>query len=158
MQRVLQGIAVVYHPHCSRDEEGKQLDIISTTIPKTALIHSFGSQNVIIKIQHTHPRIKCLDSNGYLYFLIQLYLLPERKMEGRKGMGELLPKGQLATELAADQHSGVPRTLGPVRPSSDKTHEPTPENSPPHPIGDPTEACQGRKLADISISHPIYSK
>ena len=67
MQRVLQGIAVVYHPHCSRDEEGKQLDIISTTIPKTALIHSFGSQNVIIEIQHTHPRISDWGIQNYNY-------------------------------------------------------------------------------------------
>ena len=58
-------------------------------------------------------------------------------------MGELLPKGQLAVEPAADQ-----RPVALVHPAqseqpSDRTNEPSPENSPKKTIGDPAEACQG---------------
>ena len=44
-----------------------------------------------------------VDSNGYLDCMIQLYLLLELKRTGRKDMGELLPKGQPAVELADNQ-------------------------------------------------------
>ena len=48
---------------------------------------------------------KFADSNGYLYILVFNFTFPrrERKRTRRKDMGELLPKGQPAVELAANQ-------------------------------------------------------
>ena len=70
-------------------------------------------------------------------------------------MGELLPKGQLAVEPAADQHLVALVHSAQSDQPSDRTNEASPENSPKNPIGDPAEACQGWLLADIYLLNQI---
>ena len=73
------------------------------------------------------------DNNGSLYILVQLYLFPGTVEEfRRKDMGELLPKGQQALELAADQRLVATYTLGPIRPQRPGrpiSHQPDPAAS-----------------------------
>ena len=71
-------------------------------------------------------------------------------------MGELLPKGQPAVELAANQRLVALVHRAQSEQSSDRNQRAITRKLPINPIDDPAEACQGRLLAD-KIDIPILS-
>ena len=99
-----------------------------------------------------------IDSNGYLYFLIQLYLLPELKRNRKKGYGRIVAERPTGSRAGCQSASGGSRTPRPVRttvrPKPTSHHQKTPLN----PIGDPAEACQGWLLADKYLqNYPLIN-
>ena len=69
-------------------------------------------------------------------------------------MGELLPKGQPAVELAANQRLVALVHRAQSEQPSDRNQRAITRKLPINPIGDPAEACQGWLLAD-KIDIPI---